>query len=395
MNNEAILMKKGLKAVASLSSSSILEKKINNKLKIFDYQFYLKFNPDLVLAGINTEASARDHYVRYGYEEKRWISRSEKPSTSACKRSKEMISLYFDYEKVCRKYNFEEMACQSKNHALEELVISNHTKTLLYILSHDDKSQRLADAYGNCREWVYVLRLGSSKFFESVAYNFFIRNVKDWFHYDYIVVTTYKTIELAAHNMRRLLIHIHEKGYDCIPFLRSYANFLDQARHRHGVIIIKAWDLLLLKMGYSLKDIRSFDDKKPFFRNIFIIKPMFLLQLSGLMRKAMNTIRADKELSEYFASDSSYVGTNNVAMKTFGTNYYQLHPFIFERLPAFFLYMMRANVCIGSKYNFYSAEGKYCYRHYFHSQHKYVSSYSPKYKSSSKTIDGDDDDGWV
>jgi hypothetical protein len=75
------------------------------------------------------------------------------------------------------------------------------------------------------------------------------------------------------------------------------------------------------------------------------------------MRKAMSKINADKELSEYFASDSSYIGTKNVAMKTFGTNYYQLHPFIFERLPAFFLYTMKANVCIGNKYNSYSDEG--------------------------------------
>ena len=361
INNEAILMNKDLKAVTSSSSSpsssSILQKKINNKLKIFDYQFYLKFNSDLVHAGINTEASARDHYIRYGYEEKRWISHLEKPSMNACKRSKEVISLYFDYDKICKKYNFEEMACQSKNHALEQLVISNHTRTLLYIISHDDKSQHIADAYGHCREWVYVLRLGSSKFFESVAYNYFLRNMNDWIDYDYIVVTTYKTIELAAHNMKRLLIHIHENEYDCIPFLRSYASFLDQARHRHGFTIIKAWDLLLLKMGYSIKEIRNFDDKKPFFRNIFIIKPMFLLQLSRLMRKAMSTINADKELSEYLASDSFYIGTKNVAMKTFGTNYYQLHPFIFERLPAFFLYTMKANVCIGNKYNSYSAEG--------------------------------------
>jgi len=196
--------------------------------------------------------------------------------------------------------------------------------------------------------------------------------MKDWIDYDYIVVTTYKTIELAAHNMKRLLTHIHEKDYDCIPFLRSYANFVDQARHRHGLIIIKAWDLLLLKMGYSMKEIRDFDDKKPFFRNIFIIKPMFLLQLSKLMHKAMNTINNDKELSEYFASDSSYEGTNTVALKTFGTDYYQLHPFVFERLPAFFLFMMKANVCIGSEYNTYTTKGNTVYMNFGSSHEHYV-----------------------
>ena len=37
----------------------------------FDWQAYLKYNPDLVASGINTEQAARDHYNNYGYKEGR------------------------------------------------------------------------------------------------------------------------------------------------------------------------------------------------------------------------------------------------------------------------------------------------------------------------------------
>lgn len=84
-----------------------------------------------------------------------------------------------------------------------------------------------------------------------------------------------------------------------------------------------------LTVGYDISKIREFDTAKPFFRHIFIIKPQILLEISKLMVKTMNKVKR-LSLQKHIKYNNDY-----------------LHPFIFGRLPAFFLYTMNnINVCI-------------------------------------------------
>jgi len=58
---------------------------IDNKLKIFDWKFYLKIYSKLIDDdGIVTKRQAIHHYRKYGYKENRWINLHEKPSIYAC-----------------------------------------------------------------------------------------------------------------------------------------------------------------------------------------------------------------------------------------------------------------------------------------------------------------------
>jgi hypothetical protein len=103
---------------------------------------------------------------------------------------------------------------------------------------------------------------------------------------------------------------------------------------------------LLHEMGFSSSVIRGFDNEKVFYRNIYIMKPKLFRDLAIFMQHAMEIVKSNDRVATLFAVDSKYKeGTEEVAKRIFGTTYYQLHPFVFERLPSFYLYTVKAKVC--------------------------------------------------
>jgi len=52
-------------------------KLLQDKLKKFDWKFYLKSNPDLLAAGLKTKRDALKHYRKHGFKEKRFSSSIE------------------------------------------------------------------------------------------------------------------------------------------------------------------------------------------------------------------------------------------------------------------------------------------------------------------------------
>lgn len=82
-----------------------------------------------------------------------------------------------------------------------------------------------------------------------------------------------------------------------------------------------------------------------FWRTSYLIRPRTLSRLTALMLKAQELVDNDKRCITVFKKDAKYTaGDPIVAYAIFGTAYYQLHPFVFERLPAFFLTAINASV---------------------------------------------------
>ena len=64
------------------------------------------------------------------------------------------------------------------------------------------------------------------------------------------------------------------------------------------------------------------------------------------MYKAINITMNDPKIGSLMAVDAEYEeGNPKVALNVFGTTYYQLHPFVFERLPTFFIYVNKYKIC--------------------------------------------------
>jgi hypothetical protein len=87
---------------------------------------------------------------------------------------------------------------------------------------------------------------------------------------------------------------------------------------------------------------------KSFYRNIFVIKPAVLKKLMLFMTRAMHIATTNPTVKALLSVDAKYKeGQAEVANRIFGTSYYQLHPFVFERLPSFFLHASGAKICAG------------------------------------------------
>jgi len=61
-------------------------------MALFDWKFYLKYNPDLKIANILTETQAAGHYKLYGYFDRRWSNSSEQPTLGSCIRAKDVLT---------------------------------------------------------------------------------------------------------------------------------------------------------------------------------------------------------------------------------------------------------------------------------------------------------------
>ena len=132
-----------------------------------------------------------------------------------------------------------------------------------------------------------------------------------------------------------------------IPFLRGHKGLLSQAVYCHTVYFALAWYALLEEMGYNQTEIMAYDNNAAFYRNVFIIKTSTFFKLVELMSKAIDIALNNARVRSFLEKDSGYTrGVSEVAVRVFQTPYYQLHPFIFERLQSFLLHAMKAKVCI-------------------------------------------------
>jgi hypothetical protein len=239
------------------------------------------------------------------------------------------------------------------------MVQTEGTKSIMYIMYHNDSTRIPEKAAFNfamgSENWIKPAFIHKSFFFESLVYSEFLStHESEWKRMDYVILGTYKvfsTVENLPTVKRNLMIAANNTGLpsgkpiDVIPFVRCSQLLLPQARD-HGDNFRLTWFSLLSKMNYTTQDIEKYSNVRVFFRNVFIIKPLILKKLMTFMQQAMLIAKNDREIKRILKSDSRYkLGVQKVALDNFNTTYYQLHPFIFERLPSFFLRSIEANVC--------------------------------------------------
>jgi len=238
---------------------------------------------------------------------------------------------------------------------LDNIVTNKDTSTLLFIYSHDDKSQKKSNKFIRCKtHWMKNVRIRNSKFFESIIYDDYYEIYKQWKNVKYIITATYKTVnnlplldyKQDLNLIKNMLKVAIKDDYDIVPFIRAKDPILKFAVKHHGEGFKKAWYGILQAMGYSYNTIEALDDITPFYRNIFIIKAGVLRKLQKFMNKAINITMNDPKIESLMSADAEYEeGNPKVALNVFGTTYYQLHPFVFERLPSFFIHVNKFKIC--------------------------------------------------
>lgn len=222
-------------------------------------------------------------------------------------------------------------------------------KFVLYIISHDDKSFEIATQYSKCKPWARVVRIPTSVFMESAIYGETLMSRKEeWQGVDFVGISTYRSLKFAPLDKLKLLLEVATlHPYDVAPLYSTGEYLMNQAIAGHTVEFAQRWNAVLQAQGYTESEIRAQDRAEVFLRNSMLIRPQWLSKLAQQMTTAMNIIQTNETLRAAFATDAHYREAKyrkKTAEKVFQTKYYQWHPFVFERLPVFYLHHYNASV---------------------------------------------------
>ena len=267
------------------------------------------------------------------------------------------------------KANLNTTACEV-DQELEQLVKTNGSRSMMFVIYHNDSTgyaEQVAKTFARCKEsWIKPVKIRElTPFFETLMYREFLPEYEsEWKDLDYVIIGTYKTVlgiqihpgihftlTLAEIKEKLLLARDYtglNKGRkaEIIPFLRGKSLLMPMTLYFHGEDFLIAWNGILEALGYSMKDINYFTAINPFYRNVYIIKPQLLQKLVAFMQKAMKVAETDPKVKSLLEKDAKYVGgKEEVARRVFNASYYHLHPFVFERLPSFYLRSISAMVC--------------------------------------------------
>jgi hypothetical protein len=245
----------------------------------------------------------------------------------------------------------------------------NMFNILVYIVYHDEKSRLKAQDFSRQHpEWTKSVMIRSSKFFETIFYRDILPfEYNEWMNKDYVGMISYKAVDISINNMSFKAIDIPyilalsynvstvstaiaqsrpAQHYDIIPLLQGVdMQLMSQAVQGHGPQFQRAWDSLLMALEYNQSLIQSADRLAPFFRNSFLGRPSLMRDYCIFINRAIDLALYNETVRQLLGVNANYDATKlSVAQLIFQSNHYELHPFIFERLPVFYFHAIQAKV---------------------------------------------------
>lgn len=247
-------------------------------------------------------------------------------------------------------------------------------KILLYVVSHSDSSfakaqeyvEELAESQKSIVARAVKVR-DDSPFFESQIFDH-IDEENEYANYDWIGVITYSfpskfgtahapNIELEV---RRGVVA--EADVVSLFNLRFYkprveriVSFPESVAMQHGPFLWMCIYLIFKILGFNEEAIL---DKtiEGFFSNWWLAKSNVMRDYVKFFKQTKKLVLTHPQISKYIKEDSYYKGHGNKKtvpdeklIATFGEAKYQLHPFLFERLPSFYLNLKKYKCFAGGK----------------------------------------------
>lgn len=241
--------------------------------------------------------------------------------------------------------------CTQAAHSAEMTHLSS-TRIRILVMYHNAATGITCATYARCKDYIQPVFIPRSVYFESMIYRDYLRIILPALtaRVEYILLCTYKHADPGYHGWlpshprylsteltKELLHNISTTKADLLPLILAEAGTtIRSSLSVHGDGALRAFEALLTEMGFTQEEIDTAARNKCFWRSSYLIKPSALMQITSLMLRAMEVVERSPKIGALFGVNSGYVGDPKVAKEVFGTEYYQLHPFLFERLPAFF-----------------------------------------------------------
>ena len=173
----------------------------------------------------------------------------------------------------------------------------------------------------------------------------------EWAEKRYVAMLSYRSAAKIMSNMDVVeLIEYytsqHGDGPDVVALLSPHRLSLrQQALRTHGILFVEIWHEVLRRLGFDDHTVRASDSLSAFFCNYWLARPKLMSDYIAFLEHAIMLLEHDPALSYLVRADARYAeGRQEVARAVFDTPFYQLHPFICERLPIVFFWDRHACV---------------------------------------------------
>lgn len=226
--------------------------------------------------------------------------------------------------------------------------------TLVYIVHHDQTSRDIADAFYTLHPtWTASVHINSTWFFESIFFKEILPQRRDeWRDRKYVGMMQYRCVDAMPDYVESIIaLSLGKKTHDVITFSGGdNADLAYEPSFKHGISFIIAWNALLGTMGFSEDEIKRYTRGKTFYRNSFVCTNALMVKYMDFFGRAYDVAMHNSSVHALMTVRAKYRGVNlEVARRIFGASYYNLFPFIFERLPIFFFRYQGASILYNSK----------------------------------------------
>ena len=211
----------------------------------------------------------------------------------------------------------------------------------IYILCYNHKTEEIANQSFGSYEWAKVINIKSTKILENIMYEeWLLNNIDDWKNCDYVGTLSWKSLQkIKLPDIDQLKKDLILTNPDFFAFLVGKQSLIKRTNLYHPLFGM-IWTKLLKNMGYDEKFILS-EKIIPFYSNYWICKSEIMLKYITFFNKCKKILDNDEELIRLMNMNSLYKGNldHSDCLKIFDKPYYTYHPFIFERLPCFFVFI--------------------------------------------------------
>jgi hypothetical protein len=220
-------------------------------------------------------------------------------------------------------------------------------KVIIYVLCYDDNSEKYAKEKYEKEEWAKICRIDTTKYFENIMYYKVLNErINEWEDADYVGTISYKADKkIKVPDFTK--VGTYYKGLNKKVDMISFFHFMEERSMIHRTMMyhplfLNIWKPLLEQLGFTNKQI--YDEKIPhIYGNYWMTTPSLMKEYIKFFINAKEIMDNYAPIQQYLNSGAKYYYPSNPIplsriIQIFGIPDYSYHPFVSERLPAFFFY---------------------------------------------------------
>lgn len=230
----------------------------------------------------------------------------------------------------------------------EHASVRKDMRYIIYILANSEETFAEAMAMYASKQWAKVIFIPTTFYLESIMYLHVLpQRRSEWEHADLVgcIAWSAHTKQPLIKDAPALCTEAMRSGADVISFLYRGDPLIQTAEHWHPGFT-EVWHETLKTFGW-LDEVILHPNIPSFYANYWACTPSLMSGYCQFALKAAHRIQGSDRLTDLIWRDASYSKrgkdiaklAERECMRIWGVPFYTFHPFLFERLPCFWLWL--------------------------------------------------------